>query len=700
MERYRNTKASIFNVGVGAGSMRSGYAPRASPQAKAAGAVVDSQNSSATLNKYIEIVIAIRQTLFQFPNAGLQKLPHTVSRLNFIGELNLSHNRLTKIPAELFSSPVLRRVYLSSNLLTSLPNLSDCKSLETLDVRHNALIAVPHGIGSCRKLQAFDAERNKIREFGELVHCTSLDFLNLNRNLIKIIPAEITELTKLMYLQLRVNPVVNLPPHIYVQGMAAIMKFITDSASLSVTNNFTLHADVPSFAASNTTLTDLEVIATKEHAQPAVNYQLKHNQLDRQKVLEILQEAAAQSPVIPASTRVHSLFLLARLPTLREEINKALKMEKPILSLPITPTEMHVLLKFVQSDTFDRPPPPTQEHVAELAQQRLNAVEVEALRSSLVHEWRTSILAVASMAKVYHQHYLVTLTSQALGGVATADAPFAPSSFAQDFAAMLPKSTISHEAHAEWDENAMKHIMDGFSELSLHKDLSPESALRSSKGLNMAAPSQSNVNSTDPTKGVKSPSFAPNDVAFRVTEDPTAPIIGAHKIMLCSRSKYLESMLTGGLLESQQKIVDMADISYDTLKAIVEFCYTDDITDLHGEMVIELLMKARLFGLDRLLAYVESIIGYSLDVYNVSGILGVAHTYQLPRLVKATKFFVITNWSSVTSDPSWQEVLEPIRNKLTDTAIKWGVIQAPAQESHKSSAVIESAPRPSEEAKN
>ena len=127
-------------------------------------------------------------------------------------------------------------------------------------------------------------------------------------------------------------------------------------------------------------------------------------------------------------------------------------------------------------------------------------------------------------------------------------------------------------------------------------------------------------------------------------------------------------------MESQQVVIDMCDISYDTLRTIVEFCYSDDASDIHGEMIMELLMKARLFGLDRLLGFVESIVGYSLDVTNVSSILSVAYIYSLPRLAKATKFFALSHWSQVTSDPSWQDVEEEVRKKLTLTAIKWGVI--------------------------
>jgi hypothetical protein len=120
----------------------------------------------------------------------------------------------------------------------------------------------------------------------------------------------------------------------------------------------------------------------------------------------------------------------------------------------------------------------------------------------------------------------------------------------------------------------------------------------------------------------------------------------------------------------------MQDISYPTLKAIIEFCYTDDVVELEPDWVMELLMKSRLFGIDRLLAFIQSVVGYSLDVQNVCGILTTAALYSLAPLAKATKFFVLTHWNQVTADPSWSDVSITIKTNLTETARKWGVIEA------------------------
>ena len=461
------------------------------------------------------------------------------------------------------------------------------------------------------------------------------------------------------------------------------MSYIADHANLTdEVEPSSLRSDFLSFLSSGE-MTDLELISSKDVEAPSVSLPYSApadvEAVDTGKVLAALKLEAASHPVLPSSVRVHSLILLVRLPILRERIEKALQSEKASLTLSLTPEELNALVKYVYSDSFDAPVPPTQDmatHLAKKSVDFLNLKEVETLRFSLVALWRKWLLSVVALAKEYRLNYLETLASKALGAVVNNEA--AVSSFTENFKALKPISASNDgQIHELNMDAAMKAITAGFSELS-HGG-SSSGLLSSSHGIpapSSATNSSNTSNTLAHTAGITSPSYAPNDIAFRVLDEPGSPLIGAHKLILCGRSKYLQNMLTGGLLESRQVIIDMADISHDTLKAIVEFCYTDDVTDLNGEMIMELLMKARLFGLDRLLGFVESIIGYSLDITNVASIANVAFLYELPRLAKATKFYILSHWSQVTKDISWTELDPRVRQKLTQTAIKWEIISA------------------------
>ena len=168
--------------------------------------------------EYLEIVACARQRIFQCVQSRLTHLPLCLGRLTALEEINVSENKLVTVPAEVLQLPNLRRLYLHNNLIKALPDISGCEKLETLLIQNNRLTEVPNGIGSLQMLKGFDAERNKIRDIGDLVLCPKIDYINLNHNLIKTVPAELATLSSLQYLLLKNNPIVNLPPHIYIQG--------------------------------------------------------------------------------------------------------------------------------------------------------------------------------------------------------------------------------------------------------------------------------------------------------------------------------------------------------------------------------------------------------------------------------------------------------------------------------------------------
>ena len=633
---------------------------------------------------YLEIVAIVSQTMFQYPHAGLTRLPLAISQLTMLEEVNLSENKLVVVPIELVSLPNLRRLFLHDNQIKAIPDMSACVNLVTLDVRSNCLFEVPAGIGSCQQLQTFDAEKNQIRDFGELTQCLELHFINLSRNFIRIVPAELAYLSKLRILRIQNNPVVNLPPHVFIQGMSSIMSYLKENTTINETSIAisSMASDILAFLNEGQDLTDMEVYATKEDSPLVLSMPYTEEsdlkEIDTSKIVALLKIHETSMPIHPMSAKVHSLIMMARVPHLRDTVRQAKMQNCEKFALDISPLDLHILLMFVYSDSIEDVNLPSNEEVKHLiskAPGELNIREYATLRHSLVQHWRTRLLAVGALGKQFGLEYLETLASKALKDSESSEKPFAKSRFIDDFKTLMPTSesvTIQHD----WNtDEAMKNISQGFGELSLQNDGSSP-LLRSSNGI-AHVPDMSSTGTDvqiDHRHGVKSLAFAPNDIAFRVVDEPGSPLIGAHKLVLCARSKYLRSMLTGGLMESQQVVIDMCDISYDTLRTIVEFCYSDDVSDIHGEMIMELLMKARLFGLDRLLGFVESIVGYSLDVSNVSSILSVAYIYSLPRLAKATKFFALSHWSQVTSDPSWQDVDVEIRKRLMSTAIKWGVI--------------------------
>ncbi|MDR1072856.1 MAG: AAA family ATPase, partial [Treponema sp.] len=79
--------------------------------------------------------------------------------------IDLSGNRLSKLPETIVNLQNLKKLKASDNDLTELPeNIDRLSLLETLDVSHNRLTHLPDGIKNLRRLKNFDFNLNKLDE--------------------------------------------------------------------------------------------------------------------------------------------------------------------------------------------------------------------------------------------------------------------------------------------------------------------------------------------------------------------------------------------------------------------------------------------------------------------------------------------------------------------------------------------------------
>lgn len=116
---------------------------------------------------------------FKCESNGLSELPDSISYLEQLEELVLSHNKLMRLPSTIGSLVKLRFLFADDNQLRQLPDeLCSCSQLSVLSVANNQLSALPQNIGHLAKLKVLNVVNNYINALPvsmlSLVNLTSL----------------------------------------------------------------------------------------------------------------------------------------------------------------------------------------------------------------------------------------------------------------------------------------------------------------------------------------------------------------------------------------------------------------------------------------------------------------------------------------------------------------------------------------------
>ncbi|XP_041641482.1 volume-regulated anion channel subunit LRRC8C [Cheilinus undulatus] len=130
--------------------------------------------------------------------------------------LRLWHNKITYIPDHISKLHSLETLDVSWNKLRKLPSrLFHCTTLRHLDVSHNQLTSLPSEIGILQGLQFFSAAFNSLETLPEeLFSCKRLKTLALGNNCLGNLSSRVSNLAQLVRLEIKGNRLGSLPHEI------------------------------------------------------------------------------------------------------------------------------------------------------------------------------------------------------------------------------------------------------------------------------------------------------------------------------------------------------------------------------------------------------------------------------------------------------------------------------------------------------
>lgn len=140
--------------------------------------------------------------------AKVKEIPDTIKDFQSLENLNIKGNRLESFNNGILELKNLKKLTISSNSISQLPDLSSLSNLEYLDCSSNRLLEIPESVFSLTKLKTLNFGFNhNIKIVSEKIHqLEDLESLQINNNEIESLPQELSQLKNLLLLDVSGNP--------------------------------------------------------------------------------------------------------------------------------------------------------------------------------------------------------------------------------------------------------------------------------------------------------------------------------------------------------------------------------------------------------------------------------------------------------------------------------------------------------------
>ncbi|EDL14707.1 mCG67317, partial [Mus musculus] len=196
--------------------------------------LTDTTQADLSRNRFTEIpsdvwLFAPLETLNLYHNC-IKTIPEAIKNLQMLTYLNISRNLLSTLPKYLFDLP-LKVLVVSNNKLVSIPEeIGKLKDLMELDVSCNEIQVLPQQMGKLHSLKELNIRRNNLHVLPDELGDLPLVKLDFSCNKVTEIPVCYRKLHHLQVIILDNNPLQVPPAQICLKGKVHIFKYLNIQA--------------------------------------------------------------------------------------------------------------------------------------------------------------------------------------------------------------------------------------------------------------------------------------------------------------------------------------------------------------------------------------------------------------------------------------------------------------------------------------
>ncbi|KAI5355198.1 hypothetical protein L3X38_008093 [Prunus dulcis] len=152
------------------------------------------------------------------------------------------------------------------------------------------------------------------------------------------------------------------------------------------------------------------------------------------------------------------------------------------------------------------------------------------------------------------------------------------------------------------------------------------------------------------------PAFFSDVILFASSDENSVPI-PAHKGVLMNRSPVLKAMLENEMEESLSGTIKIGDVSYDTLRAFVNYLYTAEVC-LDQQLACDLLVMAEKYQVQHLKDLCQKFLVANLNWDNAFTIYTFAHHHDAKQIIDAALALITNKMDELSARKDYEELKE------------------------------------------